>query len=237
MTRRDTAALRALAHRAGELAHRADVSRETFTAAAPWWQIRAQDTDRAQLYIYGVIGSDWDPDDVTAGGFTRALAEITSPAIDLHINSRGGSVWDGVAIYSALLDHPATVDVSIDGVAASAASFVAMAGDTIGVQKPASVMIHDAWALAIGNAQVMRDTADVLDQLSDQMAGIYADRAGGTVASWRTSMRAETWYTAAAAVEAGLADEVLNDTTKPVDADNRADTLIRARARVALGKG
>jgi ATP-dependent protease ClpP protease subunit len=234
MSRPDPAALVALAERARS----AIAGRRPAAAAAPWWRVsNAADAERAELYIYGIIGSDWEPDDVTAGGIVRALGEITAPAITLHINSRGGSVWDGVAIYSALLTHPATVDVSIDGVAASAASFVAMAGDTVGIQKPATVMIHDALALAIGNAAELREVADVLDQLSDQIAGVYADHAGGSVATWRTRMQTETWYTAAQAVEAGLADAVLNDTTKPAGPENRADQLIRARARVTLGRG
>jgi ATP-dependent protease ClpP protease subunit len=230
-SRPDTAALLALAARA-----RGALARHRPQAAGGWYRISNAEGERAELYIYGIIGSDWDPDDVTAAAFVRALAEITAPAIDLHINSRGGSVWDGVAIYSALLNHAATVDVTVDGVAASAASFVAMAGDTVGVEKPATMMIHDAWGLAIGNAADLREVADVLDQLSDQIAGIYADHAGGTAETWRTRMQAETWYTAAQAVEAGLADRVLND-TKPADPEDRAGQLIRARARVTLGRG
>jgi ATP-dependent protease ClpP protease subunit len=205
-------------------------------AAADWYRVSNATGDRAELYIYGVIGSDWDPDDVTAAGFARALAEITAPTVDLHINSPGGSVWDGVAIYSALLNHPSTVEVYVDGVAASAASFVAMAGDSVTVEKPATMMIHDAWGLVIGNAGDLREMADLLDQLSDQIAGIYADHAGGTVAAWRDRMRAETWYTAQTAVAAGLADRVGND-TEPSAPDNRRSQTIRARARVTLGRG
>lgn len=174
-----------------------------------WFRIEnAGSEERAEMRIYGVIGSDWDFDDVTAGAFTRELASITAPVIDLHINSPGGLVFDGVAIYSALKNHPATINVSIDGLAASAASFVAMAGDTIKIEKPARMMVHDARILSAGNAADHQETADFLDSLSDTVAAIYAERAEGTAEEWREKMRAETWFTAEQAVVARLADSI-----------------------------
>lgn len=194
-----------------------------------WYRIRNATGDRAELLIYGYIGDDWDG--VSAASFRSELSAITAKAIDVHINSGGGLVFDGVAIHAALKNHPATVDVTVDGIAASAASFVAMAGDTITIEKPAKLMIHDAAGVVIGNAADMREFADLLDELSDTIATIYADRAGGSVASWRDAMRAETWYSAADAVKAGLADRVANDTAGPED---RRSQMIRARARVTL---
>jgi ATP-dependent protease ClpP protease subunit len=193
-----------------------------------WYRISNAE-DRAEVFIYGAI-DDWDG--VSASGFVRELRAVTAKAIDLHINSPGGLVFDAIAIHAALKNHAATVDVHVDGLAASAASFVAMAGDTVTIEKPAKMMIHDAMGLTIGNAADMREMADLLDELSDTIAGIYADRAGGTVASWREAMRAETWYGAAEAVKAGLADKVAND-GKPAPED-RHSQAIRARARVAL---
>ncbi len=138
-----------------------------------WYRIKnADSTDRAEVFIYGAIGSDWDDGDVTASSFSRELRNITAPTIDLHINSPGGLVWDGVAIYSALLNHPATVNTFVDGVAASAASFVAQAGETVTIEKPASMMIHDAQGIVIGNAADMAEFSDLLNQLSDQIAAI-----------------------------------------------------------------
>jgi ATP-dependent protease ClpP protease subunit len=198
-----------------------------------WWKIGNTDGDRAEVFIYGHIGDYYEADDVTAAAFTKALRGITASAIDLRVNSPGGSVFDGIAIYTALLEHPAVVDVSVDGVAASAASFVSMAGDTIAIQKPAKMMIHDATGIVLGNAADMQEMADLLNDLSDTIAGIYADRAGGTPAKWRDAMKAETWYSAAAAVEAGLADRVANDTTQSAP-DDRQSQLIRARARLLL---
>jgi ATP-dependent protease ClpP protease subunit len=203
----------------------------TGAAAAPWYRISNAGGDRAAVYLYDFI----DPWGINAADFVTELRGITAPAIDLHINSGGGLVFDAIAIYSALKNHPAAVDVSIDGLAASAASFVAMAGDTVTIEKPAKIMIHDAAVLVYGNAADMHAAAVLLDELSDTIAAIYADRAGGPADTWRAAMRAETWYGAAAAVDAGLADRVANDTTAAPE-DRRSQT-IRARARVAaLGR-
>lgn len=211
------------------------IARPPRRPAGDWFRMEAAG-DRAEVRIYGVIGSDWDADDVTAGAFVDQLRGITAKTIDLHINSPGGLVFDGIAIYSALLNHPATVNVTVDGLAASAASFVAMAGDTVAIEKPAKMMIHDAAGLVLGNAADMRQMADLLDELSDTIAGIYADRSGTAVAGWRDAMRAETWYGARQAVKAGLADRVANDTDTDSAPDNRS-RLIRARHRVRVHPG
>src|SRR5690606_38136643 len=118
-------------------------------------------------------------------------------------------VFDGVAIYNALRDHPADVAVRVDGLAASAASFIAQAGDKVTMNRGSQLMIHDAWGLCIGPAADMRETAALLDRVSDTIAGLYAARAGGTVEDWREAMLAESWYSAEEAVEANLADEVV----------------------------
>lgn len=222
-------------------------------AAGPWFRISNAAAERAEVFIYGAIGSDWDPEDVTAAAFVQQLRGITAKSIDLHINSPGGLVFDGIAIHAALRNHPAAVTAYVDGIAASAASFVAMAADEVVIEKPAKMMIHDAGGLVIGNAADMREMADLLDDLSDTIAEMYADRAGGSVASWRAAMQATTWYGSAEAVKVGLADRVANDTAagadpddKPAkpgepdagrktdDPDDRASQLVRARARVAL---
>jgi ATP-dependent protease ClpP protease subunit len=227
----DVAQLQTLADRGRALV------RQPQASSGDWYRIVNADGERAELFIYGVIGSDWDEGDVTAAAFVKELRGITASAIDLHLNSPGGLVWDGIAIYSALLNHPATVDVYVDGVAASAASFVAMAGDSVTIEKPARMFIHDARAIVLGNAEDMREAAQLLDDTSDTIAGIYADHAGGTIADWRTAMQAETWYSSAQAVDAGLADRVANDTaadSKAAAPTDRRSQIIRARAHVTL---
>lgn len=169
-----------------------------------WYRISGKAGEVAEVYIYDEIGW-WG---TTARRFVDELREITADQIDLHINSPGGDVFDGFAIYQALLDHPARVVTKIDALAASAASFIAMAGETISIAKVGQVMIHDAFGLTVGNAKDHRDMAARLDQISDTIAGVYADRAGGPVEFWRQAMLEESWYTADEAVEAGLADEV-----------------------------
>jgi ATP-dependent protease ClpP protease subunit len=167
----------------------------------PRLQIRAQADAASELLIYDEIG--WFG--VWAQDVVDALDGITG---DLHvrINSPGGDVFDGIAIHNALAGHPGNVTVTVDGLAASAASFIAQAGDTITMNRGAQMMIHDAWGVCMGNAADMTEMAGLLDRLSDTIAGIYADRASGDVADWRTSMRAESWYNASEAIAAGLAD-------------------------------
>lgn len=218
MTRLDT--LIALAGRRPETRWRA-------TGSGSWYRITNADQPAAQVHVYDAIGLGG----ISAGQFVQDLSGITSKSIDLHINSPGGDVFDAIAMHAALVNHPAKVTSIVDGVAASAASFLAMAGNEIAIEKPAKMMIHDASGLTLGNEADHRQMADLLGQISDTIAGIYADRAGGTVADWRDAMRAETWYSAPQAVAAGLADRVLNDNAAPTD---RRTQLIRARARVTL---
>lgn len=197
----------------------------------PWYRI-TNAADRATVYIYDEI-SDFG---VSADSFVRELEQVSSPTIDLRVNSPGGAVFDAVAIYSALRNHKATVEATVDGIAASAASFITMSGDTIAIEKPARMMIHDAAGLVLGDAGDMREMADLLDELSDTIASIYADRAGGAVAAWRESMRKTTWYSADAAVKAGLADRVVGQGVEAAP-ENRRSKLIRARHRAHYALG
>lgn len=176
-----------------------------------WYRIEnSANADTTEIYIYDEIGYFG----VTASDFVKDLQGVRTQNIDLHLNTPGGDVFDGVAIYNALLNHRAQVTTYIDSLAASAGSFIAMAGDTRYIAKTAQMMIHDAHGLAIGNSQDMRELADLLEMHSDNIAGIYADRAGGTTASWRKAMKAETWYTSAEAVKANLATSVLDSSGK-----------------------
>jgi ATP-dependent protease ClpP protease subunit len=159
--------------------------------------------DSTDMLIYDEIGM-WG---VSAQDVADSLAEVKGD-VNVRLNSPGGDVFDGVAIYNMLADHPGNVTVTVDGLAASAASFIAMAGDTIRMNRASQMMIHDASGLCIGNAADMTDMAVLLDTISDTIAGIYADRTGTPAAAWRARMHAETWYDAAEAVEAGLATEM-----------------------------
>jgi ATP-dependent protease ClpP protease subunit len=164
-------------------------------------------TGAAEVFIYDEL-SPWG---VTADEFVRDLRQITNSKIDLHLHSPGGNAWDGIAIYQALKNHPAEVTVYVDSLAASAASFIAMAGKRRVIGPHATMMIHDAAGLCWGNAADMAKTAEDLGRMSDNIAAIYASRAGTEVEPWREAMRTETWYTAQEAVAAGLMDEVQAD--------------------------
>ncbi|WP_369070027.1 head maturation protease, ClpP-related [Kineococcus terrestris] len=175
-------------------------------------------TARVDLYdeigYFGVSARDFARD-------LQALEDVDT--IELHVSSPGGDVFDGIAITNALRQHPARVVATVDGLAASAASFiVAGSADEVVMARNSELMIHDAWGMAIGNAADMRKLADDLDRISNNIASMYADKAGGTVADWRDVMLAETWFSAEEAVEAGLADRVETKREDDEDAPAKA---------------
>lgn len=194
----------------------------------PCFRVQNATSGPAKLYVYDLIGGY----ELDAQEFVKAVHAIDAKTIDLHINSPGGFVYDAVAMYEALRAHPADITTHIDGLAASAASFVALAGDHVEIAKGGRMMIHDAQGIGIGGPADMREYADLLDSVSNDIAGYYADRAGGKPATWRAAMQATTWYSASQAVDAHLADSVTGQQT--AEPDNRT-RLIRARARATLG--
>lgn len=194
-----------------------------------WYQISGptQAADPTRIQIYGYIGDWWEGTD--AATLARDIAAMDAEQIEVHLNSPGGLAFDGIAIYNALRQHDATVTVVVDGLAASAASIIAMAGDTVVMSLGAQMMIHDASGLCWGNAAEMRTTAEWLDKLSQSGAEIYAARAGGTADDWRQAMLAESWYTAQEAVDAGLADRV-DTAAKADDPEQSFDLTVFAHA-------
>lgn len=192
------------------------------TKASAWYRIENLGTAPADVWLYDAIG--WYG--VTAQDFVGELRNINAGNIVLHLNSPGGDVFDGVAIYNTLREHPAKVEVRIEGLAASAASLIAMAGDTIKIGRNAQFMIHRAWGIEIGNAEDMLKYAAELEKIDGTIADTYFRRAGGTAAEWAAAMEAETWYTGEEAVAAGLADSLL-DADKPDEAD---DPLVASNA-------
>ncbi|HIW90006.1 MAG TPA: Clp protease ClpP [Candidatus Ligilactobacillus excrementipullorum] len=168
----------------------------------------------ADLYIDGEIVTDeWYDSDTSAAGFRDGLKEIGDVAtINLHVNSPGGSVFEGIAIYNMLKQNKATVNVYVDGLAASIASVIAMSGDTIFMPKNAMMMIHNPYMVALGNATELRKQADSLDQVTKSSVVTYLDKAGNKLDEEKLKelMDAETWLTAQESVNYGLADEILD---------------------------
>lgn len=182
---------------------------ETEQAGKPGKKGAPEQQPAAEIFIYDEIGGSAG---VSADDFVKDLNEIDADNITLRINSPGGSVFDAIAIYNALIQHPANITTRVDALAASAASIVAMAGDTIEMMVGSQLMIHDALGMEQGNAREMRDMANFLDKQSDNIASIYAARAGDqseeAIKNWRNLMLAETWMFAQEAVDMGLADQV-----------------------------
>lgn len=158
-----------------------------------------------ELLLYGYVGDAWW-DGFTAREVLEALAELGRGAdITVRINSGGGIADEGIAIYNALRAHRGQVAVEVDGIAASAASIIAMAGDTITMRRGALMMIHDPAGWADGTEADHRKAAEVLNKLGDLMAGIYADVSGDDATAVREEMRGELWLTGPEAVERGFA--------------------------------
>lgn len=170
-------------------------------------RISAQ-ADVTRIDVYDDIGEGgWFSEGLTAKLFANQLASVSGP-LEVHINSGGGDVFDGISIKNAIETHKGHVTTIVDGIAASIASVIAQAG-TERVMMPGSMMmIHDAFSFVAGNAEELAKMAATLDEVSQNLADIYARSAGGTADEWRAAMKAETWYTAEQAVEAGLATRV-----------------------------
>lgn len=182
-----------------------------------WFRI-ANQTDApgpVDVWIYDEIGYFGTP----AADFIDRIRDITAP-INLHINSLGGDVFDGIAIYNALRTHTSHITTTVDSMAASIASVIAQAGDDRIMVTHSQMMIHEAWGIAVGGADDMRSYADTLDMQSNIIADIYADRSGRPAARFRDLMAAETWMTHDETVNHGLADRILTPETKDTEADS-----------------
>jgi ATP-dependent protease ClpP protease subunit len=186
----------------------ADKRREALgIEARSWYRItNAADPDEAEVMLYDEVGGWYG---ATADQFIADLRGVTAPNLRVRINSPGGSVFEGIAIANALRSHPANITIQVDGIAASIASVIAMAGDRIEMAPNTMLMIHDASGVCLGNAADMEEMAELLDLISDNIADAYAQRAGGTRDEWRARMRSETWYLPEDAVANGLADEAV----------------------------
>jgi len=198
--------------------------------ARSWYRItNAASPDEAEVMLYDEVGGWYGS---TADQFIADLRGVTAPNLRVRINSPGGSVFEGIAIANALRSHPANVTVQVDGIAASIASVIAMAGNRIEMAPNTMLMIHDASGVCLGNAQDMEEMAELLDLISDNIADAYASRAGGSRDEWRARMRAETWYLPEDAVANGLADAAVQapKAAEPVEPDEDEEQPDMARA-------
>lgn len=177
-----------------------------------WFQLK-KDGDVPEVFIYDEIGRGFFGGGVAAEDFIKSIKELKLKASDelrVRINSPGGDLFDGNAIYNYLSSLKAQVTVRIDGVAASAASIIAMAGDTVEMPENAMLFIHNPWMMAIGDSRVMRKVADDLDKMRDAAVLVYERRTNGKLerAELVKMLDEETWLSAAESVEHGFADVV-----------------------------
>lgn len=177
-----------------------------------YFQIKKKTDKKGEIFIYGdIVSEELFTNEVTAPGFKQQLDELGNVSeIDVHINSSGGNVFEGHAIYNMLKMHKAKINIYIDALAASIASVIAMSGDTIFMHKNSFLMIHNSWIMTVGNAKELRDTADLLDKTDEASNQAYLDRALNiSEEELKELLDAETWLTASEALEKGFIDEIL----------------------------
>lgn len=180
------------------------------TSRRSWYDISNKSSDKTEIYIYDEIG-EWG---ISAAEFVNDLRSVTSKQVDVHIHSGGGVVFEGVAIFTSLVQHPAEIHTYNDGLAASAASFIMQAGKKRYVTPKSRTMIHNAQGGVFGDEVDLEEGLRMVKDLSDLIAQTYAERSGqGDTVSWRKLMgqngKAGTWFTAEEAVQNGLADEIV----------------------------
>jgi ATP-dependent Clp protease protease subunit len=192
-----------------------------------YWKMQSLGNNEADIHLFGEVvssGYEWSDSDTSATTFKQELDALGSVNnINLHINSPGGSVFEGVAIGNMLKQHPAKVNVYIDGLAASIASVIAMCADTIFMPSNAMMMVHNPWSWAVGNAADMRKQADTLDAIGESMKLTYLEKAGDKLdaATLTSLLDNETWLSAQDCINYGLADEILpaNQTAASISQD------------------
>ena len=177
----------------------------------------ASNAEPVRINIYGQIGDDYWGDGVNAKTFVTDLDALGNVDLDVHINSPGGAVFDGQAIFNRLKQHPGTVNVYIDGLAASIASVIAMAGKKIYMSESAMLMIHNPIGLVYGESEEMRKNADTLDKIKATILNAYTSKSSLLDSELSLLMDNETWLTAEEAEEYGFIDEILNLKAEPFE--------------------
>lgn len=181
-----------------------------------WFDIQNKaNSETADIYIYSEVGGF----DVNAKSFINELKAVKDKNIDVHINSLGGSVFDGLAIYNALKTHTKKVTTKVEGIAASIASVIAMAGDQIEMAENSLFMIHNPFAMSGGDANELRKTADILDKIRNEIAGIYASKSNHNAEHYIDLMDVETWFNSDETLELGL----VNGITQSLKIENNYD--------------
>jgi ATP-dependent Clp protease protease subunit len=193
--------------------------------------IRAVESGDNVITMFGAIGEDyWSGGGITAKTVTAQLRAIGDRPVEVQINSPGGDMFEGIAIYNVLREHAQPVTIKIMGMAASAASVIAMAGDTVEIGAASFLMIHNCWVVAVGNRHDMAETATYLGPFDQAMADVYAQRSGRTAVECAKWMDDETYMSGSIAIERGFADTLL--TADQTTRDEQAKASDRERTAI-----
>lgn len=198
------------------------------------WQpaIKSAVQDGSYIEILDIIGEDWSGNGITAKRVSDQLRQIGNSDVTVYINSPGGDMFEGLAIYNLLKQHQGQVTVRILGLAASAASLIAMAGDEIQIAKAGFLMIHNAWTVAAGNRNDFLDLAAYLEPFDKTMSELYADKTGIESSKLADMMDAETWITGSDAIDMNFADMLLNSDV----IEDKSNQNAAAKIDIALAK-
>lgn len=205
-----------------------------------WFNIAVNEAeDSAEVMIYDQIGQHFDWETGKKVGlsdidFISQFEAIDKKTINIRINSDGGDVYQGFAIANSIRNHPSTVNVRVDSLAASISAVIAMSGDTVCIEKNAYLMIHDPLCMCMGNSEDLRANATQLDQLANTIGQTFADKSGRTLEDVRAKMRDETWFDSKSAKEFGLVDSIAGDDDD--DEDDDTQMLNSATAMRAIAK-
>lgn len=204
--------------------------------------IRALSVGDATITMFDMIGEDfWSGGGITAKSVAAQLRAIGDRPVEVQINSPGGDMFEGIAIYNVLREHPQPISIKVMGMAASAASIIAMAGDTIEIGAASFLMIHNCWVMAVGNRHDMAETATWLEPFDQAMADVYAARTGVNAAQIAKWMDAETYMSGSVAVDRGFADTLLPADQVTVDdkakASDREANSLRAMELTLVSAG
>ncbi|MFZ6740997.1 head maturation protease, ClpP-related [Klebsiella quasipneumoniae] len=210
------------------------VTCETLPSALDRWDggIKAAATDDNSISVFDVIGQDYWGEGITAKRIAGALRAMNGADVTVNINSPGGDMFEGLAIYNLLREYEGHVTVKVLGIAASAASIIAMAGDDIQIGRGAFLMIHNCWVYAMGNRHDFAELAQSLEPFDTAMADIYAARSGLDIAAVQKLMDGESYIGGSDAVAKGLADSLLSadavsdDDESPAAALRKLDALL-----------
>lgn len=209
---------------------RAGMSFDLPQAALARWNpaVQAAASDDQSISVFDPIGYDpWTGDGVTAKRISAALRAMNGADVTVNINSPGGDMFEGLAIYNLLREYQGNVTVNVIGIAASAASIIAMAGDTIKIGQSAFLMIHNCWVVVAGNKNELREAADTIDPFDKALGSVYSSRTGLDADAISKLMDAETFLAGSAAVDQGFADALL---TSDQITERSGDTTSAARA-------